>query len=120
MSELKPDEQCSQMVKGEGQYGWLPSHKHQCTRRIWKDGKCKVHHSETIKARRDERDKQREIKWENSDWKKLYRANKQITRLRELCGDVWVSIPEYVSYHDWCTLRKRYEQRLKDEGVATE
>lgn len=42
----------------------------------------------------------------------------QVTRLRELCGEIWASIPDHVSYYDWCALKKRYEQRLKDDGVV--
>ena len=51
---------------------------------------------------------------------KIANLQSQVTRLKELCGEIWVSIPDHVSYYDWCALKKRYEQRLKDEEIEIE
>lgn len=58
---------------------------HQCTRNIWKDGYCKQHHLDIVKAR----DKTRDEKWERERREKdeknpillLRKANEQIKEL---------------------------------------
>ena len=47
---LKPD-QCQAAVHPKDRWGSL--HPHQCTRKIWKDGWCKIHHPDAEQKRRD-------------------------------------------------------------------
>jgi hypothetical protein len=58
--------------------------------------------------------------YDSPEEKENSRLQSQVTRLRELCGEIWASIPDHVSYYDWCALKKRYEQRLKDEEIEIE
>jgi hypothetical protein len=53
---------------------------HQCTRKIWKDSHCRIHHPETVRARQEAREK----KWEE-DYKNdpLRVACRQIEELKE-------------------------------------
>lgn len=41
-------------------------HLKQCTRKIWKDGFCKQHHPETVKAKNDKRERRWKFKMENN------------------------------------------------------
>lgn len=58
--------------------------------------------------------------YDSPEEKENSRLQSQVIRLKELCGEIWVSIPDHVSYYDWCALKKRYEQRLKDEEIEIE
>ena len=59
-------------------------HSHQCTRKIWKDGYCKQHHPNTVKARNEESNKRWEEKRKQSPRYKLEIAQKRIQYLEEL------------------------------------
>ena len=39
---------------------WANFHRHQCTRKIWKDDKCKQHHPESVQERNDKRNQKYE------------------------------------------------------------
>jgi hypothetical protein len=54
---------------------------HQCTRKPWKDGKCKVHHPDNIKAREEAREAESKQRWENSPTMKLVAALEKIKKL---------------------------------------
>lgn len=58
---------------------------HQCQRKAWKDGFCKTHHPETVKAR----DAEREKKWREKEAKDplncaLKRVKQLEARVKEL------------------------------------
>lgn len=63
----------------------------QCHRKAWKDGYCKQHHPDTVKARRDAANKRYEEKQKQSPWYKLEQAHKRIAELeaeiKRLRGD---------------------------------
>ena len=57
MDSSKPTDKdrCKKKVYPSDMWGGF--HGHQCHRKIWKDGYCKQHHPNTVKARMDTRDK---------------------------------------------------------------
>jgi len=53
---------------------------HQCTRKIWKDGYCKIHHPATV----DARNRKRQTDWEEKrEQDPLMNALKRIKKLTE-------------------------------------
>lgn len=52
---------CKKQVSGEGQWGGF--HRHQCQRKVWNDGYCKQHHSDTVEARNKEREERDKRYW---------------------------------------------------------
>jgi hypothetical protein len=67
---------CKKMVSAAGQWGTF--HPHQCTKKIWKDGWCKVHHPDSIK----ERNEQAMIRW-NEKWETSPQA--KYAKLQKAC-----------------------------------
>ena len=57
MAEPTTTEKCREKIWASG--AW---HSHECLRPIWKDGKCKIHHPESIAKRKKERDEKYEKK----------------------------------------------------------
>lgn len=51
---------------------------HQCSRNIWKDGFCKLHHPESVK----ERQEKSQLRWEEKMKRNPYRV--ALNRIREL------------------------------------
>ncbi len=45
------EDQCKAKATPNDRFGSF--HKYQCTRKPWKDGFCKQHHPDSVKARRD-------------------------------------------------------------------
>lgn len=64
---------------------WDSWHSSQCTRKIWKDGYCKQHHPDSVKARRVASDKRWEEKRKQQPWYQLRMAQ---TRIAELEAEV--------------------------------
>lgn len=67
-------EKCKKYVRGN----W---HSHPCIRNTWKDGFCKQHHPDTVKARREASDKRYAEQQEKSPWRLLEKANARIAEL---------------------------------------
>jgi hypothetical protein len=51
---------------------------HQCTKPVWKDGYCKIHHPESVKSRAEKSRQRRHEQWENNP------LNKALKRIKEL------------------------------------
>lgn len=69
-------EQCKKTVFGERVTSW------RCTRKAWKDGYCKQHHPETVKARHDKsirewREKRERKERRNKAHDSLYKAKEE-------------------------------------------
>ena len=75
------DEQtrCKEMVYR--QHTWRSS---ACTRKAWKDGFCKQHHPDTVKARNEARRRVWEEQSKQSAWYLLERAKERIAELEKL------------------------------------
>ena len=63
-----------------------------CGRKVWKDGFCKIHHPESVKARQDRADARWEERKKQLPWYKLQKAEERIAelekenkKLRSLC-----------------------------------
>ena len=56
---------------------------YQCQNKAWKDGFCKIHHPDTIKARRDKSAKRWEEKWKKDEdrFQKTEESKKDTERL---------------------------------------
>ncbi len=71
------DTKCKESVIPKERWGSF--HKYQCTRNIWKDGYCKIHHPET-KKKRDELSQKR-FNGKTLNNMRLKRANARIQEL---------------------------------------
>ena len=60
--------------------GW---HLHQCLKKPWKDGWCKIHHPESEKKREETKQKRHEKQQANSPLTKLIAMLEQKDKLRE-------------------------------------
>ncbi len=69
-------EGCKERVSDIG--GW---HSHRCTKKVWKDGYCKIHHPESVEARRKKSEVLYEEKTKNSPWNQLRIARERIKEL---------------------------------------
>lgn len=69
------DQQCRKRVYGGTYTG------HQCTRKAVKDGYCKQHHPDTVKAKQDERD----AKWKKERAERRTKAAHE-TAIRAFCA----------------------------------
>jgi hypothetical protein len=67
--------QCKERVYGD----WGRSH--QCSRKAVKDGYCKQHHPDTVKARREKSEARAAEKEKQSLWYRLKIAQQRITEL---------------------------------------
>lgn len=77
------ESRCKQTVYPNDQWGAF--HPHQCTRKVWKDGFCMIHHPDTVKER-NEKSKQR---WEEKRKKDpLHRLFIALDRIKELEAEV--------------------------------
>jgi hypothetical protein len=83
---------CSALVaKFVKYYGY---HRHQCCLPIWKDGKCKIHHPESKKAREEKSRIRFEENRKKQPWHLLMEANKKIKELEETI----LSLEERIEY----------------------
>ncbi len=83
-SELDP-KRCLEMVTPKEPWGSF--HQYQCRKKPWKDEYCKVHHPETVEARREASNRRWCLKLDNSPlalaYKKIEELEAEIKRLKE-------------------------------------
>ncbi len=60
---------CKEMV-------WAGYHKHQCSRKRWKDGYCKQHHPDSVAKRREEQTKRYEQRRKEAPWYRMREMQK--------------------------------------------
>ena len=83
---------------------------HPCTRKVWKDGFCKTHHPETVKARQEESTRRYKEKWDNSPINKLGKRCQQFeSALR--------TIHSFATEPHNADIRKMCEDALKVEAA---
>ena len=58
-------------------------HSHQCSRRDWKDGYCKQHHPDSVRARQEKSMRKYEEKVKNSPWNQLKETRALLTEALE-------------------------------------
>lgn len=63
----KDPNKCPEIVPTSG----LRMNYHQCNGKVVKDGYCRIHHPDAVKARQAESQRKYDEKWENSDFMKL-------------------------------------------------
>ncbi|MCP3681583.1 MAG: hypothetical protein GY861_02740 [bacterium] len=72
---------CQEMVSPPERWGSF--HRHQCSRKKWKDGYCKQHHPDSV-AERDKKAEERfRMKVANDPRTLLHKANIKINKLSE-------------------------------------
>lgn len=102
---------------------------YQCQNNAWKDGFCKIHHPDTVKARRDKSAKRWEEKWEkDKERTQKTENNKKDTErldwcaehLLECCGDEignhkikWIGINRKTNWSYGKTFREAIDQAIK-------
>ena len=80
-------DRCKEQVKGEGQWGWL--HPHQCTKKLWKDGFCKIHHPESVAKRQEESLRKWHEKMDNTPLAKALRRIEKLEKENQLlCEEI--------------------------------
>lgn len=84
---LDPD-RCQEKVSD----GW---HWRQCSRKPWKNGYCKQHHPDSVKARSEESEKKSQIQRANSPFVKLDEAKKRIKELEFENNELRAKLSEY-------------------------
>ena len=84
--ELKPN-QCQKMVNGTGRFAGH-FNKHQCTKPILKDGFCRIHHPDVVKARQIAKEKKQEERYYQSDSQQLLLAKKRIAQLEQKMSEL--------------------------------
>lgn len=84
MFYIKPNDirRCATSVNGEGRFGGA-FNRHQCTRKVWKDGYCKLHHPDTVAARNAKTLARQEESYRNSDWNQLRETKKKLVTANE-------------------------------------
>jgi TolA-binding protein len=78
---------CKQQVVSPGMRGMFT---HQCSRKVWKDGFCKLHHPETVAIRDVKKTEAYYERQKNSPWniiseyrEKLDKANARVAELEQ-------------------------------------
>ena len=71
---MSDTEKCKEKV-------WNKFYHHQCTKKVWKDGYCKIHHPESVKAREEKSNLRYKQKMDASVYGRLERALKKIEEL---------------------------------------
>jgi hypothetical protein len=124
MNETK--ERCKETVYPNETYGAF--HGHQCTRNVWKDGYCKTHHPETVKAR----DEKRRQKWAEQQANSPYAAIARLTAekqaaLSAILADAAGQLPDEYAIHihinnsdAWVTLERPDESVDLINGESAE
>jgi len=72
------EDRCQEKVPGEGRFGCF--HWHQCKKKVWKDGYCKIHHPDSYTERQAKSALAWQRKQENTP---LARARKRIIELEK-------------------------------------
>jgi hypothetical protein len=62
---------------------WGAFNPHQCNKKIWKDGFCKIHHPDSVEERNRKATERWNAKNEASDFHQLKLARKRIEELEE-------------------------------------
>jgi hypothetical protein len=73
---------CSETVFPQERWGSYRGHK--CTKPVWKDGYCKIHHPDSVKAREEMASKRYEEKYNNSIEQRLLRRVKELEKDNEI------------------------------------
>lgn len=73
------DDRCKETVYPNERWGSF--HPHACHRNAWRDGYCKQHHPDTVKARNAAAEKRFEEKQKRQPWYLLKEAQKRIAQL---------------------------------------
>ena len=84
-------ERCSEEV---AQKGMSFAKYVRCSRKAVKDGYCRQHHPDAVKARKDKREAAAEKKWNNTPYKQLQRAVEEIGNLHNQIKELATSGPE--------------------------
>jgi hypothetical protein len=96
-------------------------HNYPCSRKAWKDGYCKQHHPDSVKARDAERTRKWEVKKEESPYRKIETLNADLTALRaendQLKAIVDAFREEVDSPYDICELKRAISLY---QGIAIE
>jgi hypothetical protein len=87
------DSRCKKTVYPNEQWGAF--HPHQCNRKVWKDEYCKQHHPDTVKERRDKRNKV----WEEK-FKTMKDADRRFRAMVKACESVDTNTLEKISVQD--------------------
>ncbi len=77
---------------------WGSFHRHQCSRKVWRDGYCKQHHPDSVSARQELAFKKDREKWESSPSQQvsiLRRENEQLKKMLKNLFDAHYGI----AYH---------------------
>ena len=90
------NDRCKEMKVSDG--GRWPSF-HQCYRKPWKDGYCKTHHPESIKARQEKAQKKYEAKRKLEPWYRLNIANERLKFLYE--KQMLAFVKPIMTYEQW-------------------
>ena len=72
---------CKEQVYEQGGYGSFRGH--QCSRKIWKDDYCKIHHPDTVAERQAKSEEKWRAKQAQSPYVKLQEAYTKIEELEE-------------------------------------
>ncbi len=81
---MKPKtEICKVEVADRSGYHW-----YNCTKPIWKDGYCKIHHPESVKAREEKSRQRWEEKMENSPWNIIAKLKKENEELKQQIAEL--------------------------------
>jgi len=73
---------CIKRINDQGGY-----HTHQCSREIWKDGFCKLHHPDTVRQRTDETEARWKAKMADTPMAKAGKRIQELeARVKELEG----------------------------------
>ena len=80
-------EKCKAQVYGRG----LPFKGAKCSKPIWKDGYCKIHHPESVKKRREDSDRKYQEKLANDP---IHKMRREIERLNETVAILQARIKE--------------------------
>ena len=78
---MKPlKERCKKTIYSRGSF-----RGDQCSKLIWKEGFCRIHHPESVKKRQEKSDRYFEAQRENSPYVRL---SKEIGRLKSINADL--------------------------------
>ena len=65
---------------------------HQCKLKVVKDGFCRLHHPDSVKARGEAAHQRYLESVKNSTWMQLKRANEEIDRLKKIIEDAGLTL----------------------------
>lgn len=86
-------------------------HVHPCSRNAWKDGYCKQHHPDTIKARSELSQKRWQEKEKQSPWYKLQEANKRIKELENKIKELESKISSFYENNESMKIINQFSKK---------